>query len=54
MTVSFLLGNGFDRALGLETGYGALYKWHVAGPRDGLPIWVCKFRNHRNKTNSNV
>lgn len=49
MTVSFLLGNGFDRALGLETGYGAFYKWYVAEPRDGLPIWVCKFREEIDK-----
>lgn len=28
MNITFLIGNGFDRALGLRTGYSHFYKWY--------------------------
>ena len=36
MSITFLLGNGFDRALGLETGYSAFYRWYCKQPTDGF------------------
>lgn len=29
MKVTFLVGNGFDMALGVDTSYGAFYKWYL-------------------------
>lgn len=29
MKVAFLLGNGFDKAIGLKTGYNDFYKWYL-------------------------
>ena len=49
MNITFLLGNGFDRALGLETGYGAFYSWYCERPRDGLKQWVRDFRGEIDK-----
>jgi len=47
--ITFLLGNGFDRALGLETGYGAFYEWYCNRPVKGLAPWVKEFRGEINK-----
>lgn len=49
MGITFLLGNGFDRALGLETGYSAFYKWYCKQPTEGLNPWVASFRDEINK-----
>ncbi len=49
MNITFLLGNGFDRALGLETGYGAFYKWYCAKSKQGLTDWICAFRDEIDK-----
>lgn len=53
MSITFLLGNGFDRALGLETGYSAFYRWYCKQPTDGLEPWVKVFRLEINKYISN-
>ena len=34
MNITFLIGNGFDRALGLKTGYSHFYKWYCAQRSD--------------------
>ena len=34
MNITFLIGNGFDRALGLKTGYSHFYKWYCAKKSD--------------------
>lgn len=34
MNITFLIGNGFDRALGLKTGYSHFYKWYCAQKSD--------------------
>ena len=49
MNITFLLGNGFDRALGLETGYKAFYKWYVKQSKDNLAEWVVTFRGEIDK-----
>ncbi len=49
MNITFFLGNGFDRALGLETGYSAFYKWYCAKSREGLSEWVREFREEIDK-----
>jgi len=49
MSVTFLLGNGFDRALGLKTNYAAFYKWYCARPTAGLTPWVKEFRGEIQK-----
>lgn len=49
MNITFLLGNGFDRALGLETGYKAFYKWYIKQAKDNLPEWVVTFRGEIDK-----
>ena len=49
MKITFMLGIGFVRALGLETGYSAFYEWYCKKPRDGLKGWVSDFRNEIDK-----
>lgn len=44
MNVTFLIGNGFDKALGLKTGYMDFYKWYVECSTANVPPCVCKFR----------
>lgn len=34
MNITFLIGNGFDRALGLKTGYSHFYEWYCAKKSD--------------------
>ena len=34
MNITFLLGNGFDRALGLKTGYSDFYEWYCKKTAD--------------------
>ena len=34
MNVTFLLGNGLDKAIGLKTGYHDFYKWYIEQPDD--------------------
>lgn len=38
MNVAFLLGNGFDLQLGMETGYKSFLKWYVEQPTDDSDI----------------
>lgn len=45
MTTTFLLGNGFDVCLGLQTKYCQFYKDHYTLlPLDGLPPYLVEFR----------
>lgn len=53
MSITFLLGNGFDRALGLETGYSAFYGWYCKRPTEDLAPWVKDFRLEINRYISN-
>ena len=34
MQLTFILGNGFDKAIGLETGYRDFYRWYVDQPNE--------------------
>lgn len=38
MNVAFLIGNGFDLQLGMETGYKSFLKWYVEQPTDDSDI----------------
>lgn len=38
MNITFLIGNGFDRALGLRTGYSHFYKWYCGLESDSKLI----------------
>ena len=38
MNVTFLLGNGLDKAIGLKTGYHDFYKWYIEQPDDSEDI----------------
>jgi len=38
MNITFLLGNGFDRALGLRTGYSHFYEWYCKQKSDSVII----------------
>ncbi len=49
MNITFLIGNGFDRALGLETGYNAFYEWYCNQPKNNLEEWVVSFRKEIDK-----
>lgn len=49
MNITFLLGNGLDRALGLETGYNEFYEWYCNKSREGLTEPVSKFRTEIDK-----
>lgn len=44
MNITFLIGNGFDCALGLETRYSQFYEWYSKQPKDSLSNHVKEFR----------
>lgn len=44
MNVAFVLGNGFDLQLGMETGYKSFLKWYVRQPTDDSDI--AQFREY--------
>lgn len=44
MNIAFLLGNGFDLQLGMETGYRSFLKWYVEQPTNDSDI--AQFRGH--------
>ena len=44
MNITFLLGNGFDKALGLNTGYSDFYKWYLEQPVDEKKDHIVKFK----------
>lgn len=45
MNITFLIGNGFDKALGLKTAYMDFYKWYMGRSTAKLPPCVRKFRS---------
>jgi len=53
MKITFLLGNGFDKALGLNTGYNDFYQWYLKQPVpqvDGAPVkHITKFKEEIDK-----
>lgn len=49
MSITFLVGNGFDRALGLKTNYAAFYEWYCGRPAEDLKPWVKEFRGEISK-----
>lgn len=49
MEITFLIGNGFDRALGLETSYSDFYRWYNVFDTSKLPSHVKKFREEIDK-----
>lgn len=50
MNVTFLIGNGFDLQLGMETGYKSFLKWYIQQPTTDLDI--AQFRNYLKNENS--
>ncbi|MBE6917413.1 MAG: hypothetical protein E7470_05915 [Ruminococcaceae bacterium] len=50
MNVAFLLGNGFDLQLGMETGYKSFLKWYVEQPTNDSDI--AQFRTYLKDQNS--
>lgn len=44
MNITFLVGNGFDISLGIETSYSAFYKWYLKQPSNS-PI-IATFKDH--------
>ena len=42
MQLTFLLGNGFDKAIGLDTGYGDFYNWYQQQPDESDDIKYLK------------
>ena len=44
MNITYLIGNGFDKNLGLHTGYQDFYKYYLKLPREDLPKIVSQFR----------
>ncbi len=49
MKVTFLIGNGFDCALGLETRYSQFYDWYCKQDRANLSDHVKEFRDEIDK-----
>lgn len=49
MNITFLLGNGFDCALGLETSYSSFYRWYLEQPTDSVNPHVQNFRKEIDK-----
>ncbi len=44
MKTTYLIGNGFDLNLGLQTKYSDFYKYYLALPRDSLSDYILQFR----------
>lgn len=42
MQLTFILGNGFDRAIGMNTGYRHFYKWYVQQPNESDDVALMK------------
>ncbi len=49
MNITFLIGNGFDCAVGLKTRYSQFYKWYCDQPKDKLSQHVADFRTEIDK-----
>lgn len=42
MQLTFILGNGFDRAIGLKTGYKDFYNWYIQQPDESDDVALMK------------
>ena len=50
MELTFILGNGFDKAIGLNTGYGDFYAWYSKQPSENSDISLLKNTIRGNET----
>ena len=55
MQVTFLLGNGFDKSIGLMTGYNDFYTWYLKQPDESEEVTSLKssIQSYMNKENNN-
>lgn len=42
MQLTFILGNGFDKAIKMKTGYGDFYRWYMVQPNESEDIALIK------------